>query len=61
MGGHEKFLELIYHIKNSLLEEPSPELYLKYLGGKGLAEYYLLPHISKEWAYPSMPLYLFLS
>ncbi|MEN8190447.1 MAG: aldehyde ferredoxin oxidoreductase family protein [Thermodesulfobacteriota bacterium] len=38
---------------------PSSELYHKFIGGKGLAGYFLRPHITKSWDHPDMVVLLF--
>ncbi|MBT3374151.1 MAG: aldehyde ferredoxin oxidoreductase [Lentisphaerae bacterium] len=39
-------------------ERPSPSLYETWLGGKGLAGYYLSPDVTRRWDAPEMPLIL---
>lgn len=38
---------------------PATEIYHKYLGGKGLAGYYLRPEVTLPWNHPRMPLLIF--
>ncbi len=38
---------------------PAAEIYHKYLGGKGLAGYYLSPKVTLPWNHPRMPLLVF--
>ena len=39
--------------------EPGIDVYKKYLGGKGLAGFYLRSHVQEQWDSPSMPLLFF--
>lgn len=38
---------------------PDEEIYRKYIGGKGLAGYYLRPKVALAWNHPHMPLLIF--
>ena len=38
---------------------PDPEILLKFIGGKGLAGYFLKEHVTLDWDDPDMPLLLF--
>ena len=38
---------------------PDREVYLKYIGGKGLAGYFLRPYATLPWDHPDMPILLF--
>lgn len=38
---------------------PATEVYHKYIGGKGLAGYYLRPKVTLPWKHPRMPLLIF--
>lgn len=38
---------------------PATEIYHKYIGGKGLAGYYLRPKVTLPWNHPRMPLLVF--
>ncbi len=38
---------------------PETEIYHKYIGGKGLAGYYLRPQVTLPWSHPQMPLLVF--
>jgi aldehyde:ferredoxin oxidoreductase len=38
---------------------PAMEIYHKYIGGKGLAGYYLRPEVTLPWNHPRMPLLIF--
>jgi aldehyde:ferredoxin oxidoreductase len=38
---------------------PAPEMYRRFIGGKGLAGYYLRPRVTLPWDHPDMPLLLF--
>ena len=37
------------------MERPEPAVYHKFIGGKGLAGYYLRDHITRDWHDPAMP------
>jgi aldehyde:ferredoxin oxidoreductase len=39
--------------------QPDEDIYRKFIGGKGMAGYYLRPHINLPWGHPDMPLLLF--
>jgi len=39
--------------------KPETEIYHKYIGGKGLAGYYLRPQVTLPWNHPQMPLLVF--
>ena len=41
------------------IENPSPDVYKKYIGGKGLAGHYLRPFITESYDSPNMPLLFF--
>lgn len=41
------------------VETPHPRAYENFIGGKGLAGYYLRPHIQREWDDPDLPVCLF--
>ena len=41
------------------VEQPAPELYRKFIGGRGLAGHYLRQFATRDWADPDMPLLLF--
>ncbi|KPA15549.1 aldehyde:ferredoxin oxidoreductase [Candidatus Magnetomorum sp. HK-1] len=45
--------------KTISVETPTQEIYEKWIGGRGLAGYYLRPYITHEWHDPEMPLCLF--
>jgi aldehyde:ferredoxin oxidoreductase len=38
---------------------PAEEVYHRFIGGKGLAGYYLRPHVTLPWDHPDMPLLFF--
>ncbi|MHB8810316.1 MAG: aldehyde ferredoxin oxidoreductase family protein [Desulfobulbaceae bacterium] len=38
---------------------PAAEVYHRFIGGKGLAGYYLRPHVTLPWDHPDMPLLIF--
>ena len=39
--------------------QPSLELYKKFIGGKGMAGYFLRPHVTLPWDHPDMPVLIF--
>jgi len=41
------------------IERPAPELYHKFIGGRGLAGHYLRHFVTHDWAAPAMPLLFF--
>jgi len=41
------------------IEKPSQEVYTKWIGGRGLAGFFLRPSITLEWNHPDMPLCVF--
>ena len=40
-------------------ERPNPEIYLNWIGGKGLSGFFLSDHVTLPWDNPSIPLLLF--
>ena len=41
------------------LDSPDPDVYLKYIGGRGMAGFYLRESVTSPWDSPDMPLLLF--
>jgi len=58
-GWKGKILHIDLKGKQYWFENPSINTYEKYIGGKGLAGYYLKEHITKAWNSPAMPLLFF--
>ena len=58
-GWKRKILHIDLTTKEYNIETPSIDLYEKFIGGKGLAGYYLKPFITKSWDSPEMPLLFF--
>ena len=55
--GHILIIDL--ETLNFWTETPDPEIYHRYIGGKGVAGYYLSSHITRQWDDPLMPLIFF--
>jgi len=45
--------------KKVIHDHPAPEIYRKYIGGKGMAGHYLAPYATREWTDPALPLLIF--
>ena len=58
-GWQGKILKIDLTTRTYAIEKPDPQIYDNYIGGKGLAGYYLLPEITRRWDDPLMPLLLF--
>ncbi|HPA71451.1 MAG TPA: aldehyde ferredoxin oxidoreductase family protein [Spirochaetota bacterium] len=58
-GWRGKILHINLSDTTSRIEEPSAALYEKFIGGKGLAGYYLSRSIRLSWDDPGMPLLFF--
>lgn len=58
-GWTGKVLRINLTDKSSDIINPSSGLYSSYIGGKGLAGYYLRPHCREKWDSPEMPLLFF--
>ena len=58
-GWTGRILKIDLDSKKVSEENPGRGVYEKYIGGKGLAGYYLKDHITKAWNDPEMPLLLF--
>ncbi len=58
-GWKGKILHIDLTTEKYHIETPSMDLYRKYIGGKGLAGYYLKPFVTKNWNSPAMPLLFF--
>lgn len=57
-GWSGKILEIDLSSQKVKLIELSQEIYQEYIGGRGLAGYFLAPSISLSWDNPAMPLIL---
>ncbi len=58
--GHTgKILHLDLTRRQFRTETPSPEIYQKFLGGKGLGGHYFFPFSHLDWDHPQMPLCIF--
>ncbi len=55
-GWKGKILHINLTKGTHYIERPSSDLYKKYIGGKGLAGYYLKPFITEDYNSPNMPL-----
>ncbi len=58
-GWRGKILKIDLSTRNIFIETPPTELYEKWIGGKGLAGYYLRPFITRAFDDPDMPLLFF--
>ena len=58
-GWQGKILKIDLSTRTYSIEKPDPQIYYKYIGGKGLAGYYLLPEITRRWDDPLMPVLIF--
>jgi aldehyde:ferredoxin oxidoreductase len=57
-GFHGKILFIDLTTQTHRLEFPAPEIYLKWIGGKGMAGFLLALHITRVWEDPPMPVLL---
>ncbi len=55
-GWRDKILTIDLDTASIRVDRPEPEIYLKFLGGRGLAGYYLQDFITLDWDDPQMPL-----
>lgn len=55
-GWCGKILKIDLNSHSITIEKPPMEIYHKFIGGKGLAGYYLKDHITLEWDNPETPL-----
>lgn len=55
--GNILFIDL--NRKSVHRESLEPDLYRRFLGGRGLAGYFLRPHITRDWNDPDMPVMFF--
>ncbi len=55
-GWHGKILIVDLQTQSSKTIYPELEIYTKFIGGKGLAGYFLRNHITKMWDHENMPL-----
>lgn len=58
-GWTGKVLHIDLTTKSSFVEKPATDIYEKYIGGKGLAGYYLNKNITEAWDSETMPLLFF--
>ena len=58
-GWTGKILKINLTNKSFEILKPDKSVYHNYIGGKGLAGYFLRPHINKNWQDESMPLLFF--
>lgn len=58
-GWQGKILKIDLDSGEIRVEHPDPELYLKYIGGRGLAGFYLRDRITLAWDDPQMPILFF--
>ncbi len=58
-GWNSKILKIDLTTRTWTTERPEPAVYHKYIGGKGLAGYFLMDHITRSWDDPAMPLLIF--
>jgi aldehyde:ferredoxin oxidoreductase len=58
-GWQGKILKIDLSTQTYRIERPQPQLYARYIGGKGLAGHFLQPEITRRWDDPGMPLLLF--
>jgi aldehyde:ferredoxin oxidoreductase len=57
-GWTGKILQVDLSAGRTSILHPPPDVYLKYIGGKGLAGYYLRPFVTLPWDHPDMPVLL---
>ncbi len=55
-GWHGRILHIDLTRQKVHQEEPPPEVYQQWIGGRGLAGYYLSSHIRRDWDDSDMPL-----
>ena len=58
-GWCGKILKIDLNSHSTNTESPDISIYQKFIGGKGLAGYYLKDYITLEWDNPKMPLLFF--
>lgn len=58
-GWQGKILKIDLSTHTHTVEKPDPRIYEQYIGGKGLAGYYLQDWITRSWNDPQMPLLFF--
>jgi aldehyde:ferredoxin oxidoreductase len=58
-GHHGRILLINLNDRSCRTEEIDESVYRKFIGGRGLAGYFLRPYISLPWDHPSMPLLFF--
>lgn len=55
-GWCGKILKIDLNSHSISIDKPDPDIYQKYIGGKGLAGYYIRNFITLNWDHPNMPL-----
>lgn len=58
-GWHGKILRIDLTRKSFEIDTPDPELFHKFIGGRGLAGYFLKKHITRPYDDPDMPVLFF--
>ncbi len=58
-GWCGKILRIDLANHSYLIEVPERKIYTEYIGGRGLAGFYLKDHVTKKWNDPKMPLLFF--
>ena len=58
-GWHGRILKINLDLQSVQVDNPAPEVYRDFVGGRGLAGFYLRDRISLEWNDPAMPVLLF--
>ena len=57
-GWNGRILYIDLSCQRINIETPEKDIYIKYIGGKGLAGHFLYPHIKNDWDNEDMPLLL---
>ena len=58
-GWTGKILKIDLNSRSTSIENPDKTVYEKYIGGKGLAGYFLKPFVTRAWTDSAMPLLFF--
>jgi aldehyde:ferredoxin oxidoreductase len=58
-GWNGKLLRINLTTSETFIDDIPPEVLNKYIGGRGLAGYFLKPHVTEKWDSPEMPLLFF--
>jgi aldehyde:ferredoxin oxidoreductase len=58
-GGCGKIAKIDLTSQTWEIEKPEIAIYHHFIGGRGLAGYYLAPHIHRKWHEPEMPFLIF--